>query len=264
MKKISFRLVAIFFLTLLILGSSVPVVAESDAYSGTYGGLTWAFDASDGVLTITGSGQMSGFGSIQYSEAWLAHKASIRSVVIGEGISSIGMYAFRGCKVLTEIVIPDSVTVIGGSAFDGCVSMKHFCVPKNVVEIKDKAFSNCDVLESLTVESGNEKYHSAGNCIIETETKTLVAGCKESEIPDDGSVKRIGRYAFQGCGRLASSVVPDSVTEIESGAFGACYWLKELSMPETFDDRVEDIFGCKMVKAGGVWKPERTFKGFSF
>ena len=83
MKAFSFRMIAIFLLVLVMLGASVPVMAESDAYSGTHGSLTWSFDASNGVLTISGNGQMRDFGSIQYSEAWLAHRASIRSVVIG-------------------------------------------------------------------------------------------------------------------------------------------------------------------------------------
>ena len=74
----------------------------------------------------------------------------------------------------------------------------------------------------ITVAKGNPKYHSAGNCVIETATKTLIAGCKTSIIPDDGSVTSIGRYAFYNCSGLTSITIPDSVTSIGERAFAGC------------------------------------------
>ena len=58
------------------------------------------------------------------------------------------------------------------------------------------AFSGCSGIESLVVATGNKKYHSANNCIIETETKKLIVGCKTSIIPSDGSVTSIGDGAI--------------------------------------------------------------------
>lgn len=162
-----------------------------------------------------------------------------------------------------DMVIPETVVDIDAAIFNGTWNLEYISFPASLANIPDTLFENYDV-RHVTVAEGNPRYYTENGCLIDRYTATLVYAYASVTIPDDGSVKRIGRYAFQGCGRLASSVVPDSVTEIESGAFRDCYWLEELSMPETFDDRVEDIFGCKMVKAGGVWKPERTFKGFSF
>ena len=66
----------------------------------------------------------------------------------------------------------------------------------------------------ITVADGNTVYHSAGNCLIETESKTLVLGCKNSVIPTDGSVTSIGEYAFYGCTSFTSVTIPSSVTSI--------------------------------------------------
>ena len=101
--------------------------------------------------------------------------------------------------------IPDSVTSIDGSAFDGCTG-----------------------LESIVVEEGNPVYHSAGNCLIETQSKTLLLGCKNSIIPDDGSVTSIGGGAFGNCTGLKEIEIPNSVTVISEGAFQACTGLTKV------------------------------------
>ena len=164
----------------------------------------------------------------------------LKSIVIGNDVTSIGSNAFDGCTAEikwgnnptienigsyvfsgykgTSITIPDSVTSIGDYAFDGCtaeikwgnnptietISSYAFSgykgtsilIPNSVTSIVDDAFSGCESLETITVDSGNSVYHSAGNCLIETATKTLIAGCKNSVIPDDGSVTSIGDGAF--------------------------------------------------------------------
>ena len=73
----------------------------------------------------------------------------------------------------------------------------------------------------MIVSEGNPVYHSAGNCLIETESKTLVVGCKNSVIPNDDSVTSIGDWAFARSG-LTSITIPDSVTSIGEYAFYGC------------------------------------------
>lgn len=120
-----------------------------------------------------------------------------------DGTFTIANYAFYGCSSLDSITIPNSVTSIGFMAFRNCLS-----------------------LEKIVVEENNHTYHSEGNCLIETDTKTLIAGCKTSVIPSDGSVTSIGDDAFQWCTSLTSITIPDSVTSIGSGAFYYCTSLK--------------------------------------
>ena len=95
------------------------------------------------------------------------------------------------------------------------------------------AFDGCSGIESFVVTTGNKKYHSANNCIIETETKKLIVGCKTSIIPSDGSVTSIGKYAFRNCIGLTSVTIPDRVTSIGSSAFKYCSGLTSITIPDS-------------------------------
>ncbi len=170
---------------------------------------------------------------------------SLASVTIGNGVESIGDYAFYGCTSLENVTIGNGVESIGGDAFYGCESLTIITIGSGVESIGYSAFSGCSSLESITVEEGNTVYHSSGNCLIETATKTLIAGCKNSIIPTDGSVTSIGSYAFEDCTSLTSITIPDSVTSIGSSAFYSCTSLENV----TIGNGVESIgsyafYGC--------------------
>ena len=136
-------------------------------------------------------------------------------------------------KAKGRLIIPDCVTRIGDYAFDDCDSLTSVAIPDSVTSIGEAAFRGCDSLEKLTVASGNPKYHSAGNCVIETAVKTLVVGCKSSVIPDDGSVTSIGERAFCQCDSLTSITIPDSVTSIGDIAFSMCHSLTSITIPDS-------------------------------
>ena len=138
------------------------------------------------------------------------YKGMVRKLVISRSITSIGEWAFSSCKGLTSIIIPDSVTSIG-------------C----------EAFSHCSGLTSIIVAQDNPIYHSSGNCIIETASKTLISGCQNSVIPDDGSVTSIGNDAFSGCSGLTSITIPDRVTSIGEWAFSYCSGLTSITIPDS-------------------------------
>ena len=150
----------------------------------------------------------------------------------GSQLETIGAGAFDGCYGLTSITIPASVESIGSGAFDYCSGLTSITIPASVTSIGDYAF-RCSNLESITVASGNSKYDSRNDCnaIIEKSTKTLVAGCKNTIIPDgaDG-VTSIGDYAFSSCTGLTSITIPASVTSIGSFAFGSCSSLASVTV----------------------------------
>ena len=179
---------------------------------------------------------------------------SLMSIVIPDGVMSIGDSAFEGCESLMSIVIPDGVTSIGNYAFYGCESLMSIVIPDSVTSIGENAFRGCESFASIEVSPGNAIYYSAGNCLIEKQSKTLIAGCKNSIIPRD--VTAIGENAFRGCKSLASITIPDSVTSIGEeafeycssltsvtigngvtsigrGAFYYCYWLESVTIPDS-------------------------------
>ena len=93
-------------------------------------------------------------------------------------------------------------------------------------------FGLTEEIETIEVEEGNEYYHSKNNCLIETATKTLVMGCKNSIIPTDGSVTKIGKFAFNGCMGAKTIEIPEGITEIGDMAFAFTDY-KNISIPES-------------------------------
>ena len=159
--------------------------------------------------------------------------SSLTSIMISDSVISIGEWAFGGCSSLTSITIPDSVTSIGRSAFDGCSGLTSVTIPDSVTSIGKGAFGRCSRLKSISVDPQNQAYHSAGNCLIETQSKTLIAGCETSAIPADGSVTSIGDLAFYGYSSLTSIAIPDSVTSIGESAFYWCASLTSITIPDS-------------------------------
>ncbi len=105
---------------LLLVLMLLPMIAHADK-SGTCGyNLTWTLNESTGTLTIEGSGAMKDYSSSSYAP-WYTYRQMILSVVIGDGVTNIGNYAFYVCSGLTSITIPNSVTSIGVGAFYYCI-----------------------------------------------------------------------------------------------------------------------------------------------
>ena len=217
----------------------------------------WALNVETGALTIFGTGAIYNYAYNDANRApWYSNKEDISSVSIEEGVTSIGDFAFEGCTILTSIEIPSSVTSIGWDAFAhcygltsieipssvtsidqnafwGCIGLTSIEIPSSVTSIGQSAFSNCYGLTSIVVDEGNTIYDSRGNCnaIIETASNTLIAGCKNTIIPE--GVTNIGNYAFSGCYGLTSIEIPSSVTSISEGAFHDCNVLTSIEIPNS-------------------------------
>ena len=123
---------------------------------------------------------------------------------------------------MTSIQIPNSVTSIGEWALGYCSSLTSIEIPNSVTSIGYGAFAYCSSLASIVVDGGNTIYDSRNGCnaIIETTSNTLIAGCKNTIIPN--SVTSIGDSAFNGCYSLTSIEIPNSVTSIGDDAFSWC------------------------------------------
>ena len=166
------------------------------------------------------------------------------SIKISNSVTSIGKGAFQDCSGLTSIEIPNSVTSIGFSAMNRCSSLKNIFIPHSVESIGTAAFGGCG-LTSIVVATNNPVYDSREDCnaIVETATNTLIAGCKETFIPN--SVTSIGAAAFYDCSNLTSLEIPNSVTSIGRSAFENCSDLTSLEIPNSVTSIGDYAFyGC--------------------
>lgn len=178
----------------------------------------------------------------------------LSEITLNHGIAEIYDYAFYNCVNLTTVNIPAGVTAIGDHAFSGCSALPSIELPSSIINIGDNVFDYCESLGTITVDEGSLNYHSAGNCLIKTSDKILLAGGNAAVIPSDGSVtsiaayafsgrsglvsvtipsgvKKIGEYAFADCGALVSIMLPDSVTSLGSGLLSGCSSLETITLP---------------------------------
>ena len=198
---------------------------------------------SDGTLTISGTGAMQSFDADEtaYRTPWAGIKENITSIVVEEGITEIGDYAFYNCVNLTgSLPLHDSITYIGIRAFLNCNKLSGpLTIPENVTEIRWAAFQNCSGFSgSLTIpESATtiESYAFAG-CSgldgfltipqgINTIEQYVFSGCSglTGPLTIPQGVTAIGRYAFSSCrGLTGSLVIPEGVKTIGNYAFDGC------------------------------------------
>ena len=222
--------------------------AESAAASGICGeNLTWTLDAA-GTLTVSGTGAMEDY-HIYNDMPWYQSRDSIKAVVVENGVTTIGEYAFYGCSSLISITIPEGVTAIGYRAFSGCSSLKD-------VSITDlDAWYRIDFANSSATPMCN-----GGNLLLNGQKLVSVAvpegvtevkaytfyGFKDLiQVTIPESVTSIGKYAFCDCDSLTSINIPESVTTIGGSAFSGCSSLTGITIPKSVTAIGEEAFdGC--------------------
>ena len=147
---------------------------------------------------------------------------SLETVTIPASVTYVGNSAFYGCTSLKSVTVPESVTYIGGYAFAECYSLKYADIPANVTGIGTSPFCNCRSLENINTDEANKCYTTVDGVLYDKDKTELInypAGKKDSSYVIPEGIRTIREKAFYGCLNLCELTIPDSVTEIESGAF---------------------------------------------
>ncbi|KAA6348874.1 hypothetical protein EZS27_003674 [termite gut metagenome] len=143
----------------------------------------------------------------------------ITTVVIENGVTTIGAEAFYNCSSLSAVTIPNSVTTIGWGAFYYCSSLSAVTIPNSVTTIASYAFFSCSSLSAVTIP----------NSVTAIESYTF-AGCSRlSSVTIPNSVTAIGDWAFAGCSSLSAVTIGNSVTAIGDYAFDGCSSLSSIT-----------------------------------
>ena len=235
-------------LAVVTIGKSVTSIGN---YAFTYcSALTTVFFNADSCINM-GSTAMSPFVAHSYGGG------TGFKLVIGNNVKNIPDNAFARCYNLDTLNIPPSVSRIGKWAFyfsgitnlhlsEGLAEIDHlaFCgcgmssvnIPSTVSSIAPGAFATCPNISVLTVSNNNQTYDSRNNCkaIVESNTNTLVVGCKNSIIPSN--VTAIGKWAFSGCSGLTGAItIHDQIKNIGDMAFERCTGIVSLTIGKSVD-----------------------------
>ncbi|MBR3629949.1 MAG: leucine-rich repeat protein [Oscillospiraceae bacterium] len=157
---------------MLALSETVTLIARAET-SGTCGeNLTWTLD-EEGTLTISGTGDMNNYAHMFKKSPW---GTKVKSIILSDGLTSIGDYAFHGCSSLTSVAISNSITSIGNGAFQDCTDLTSVTIPEGVTSIGECAFAGCAHL-SITIPPS---VTSIGANAIDSFRSFLIYGCEGS------------------------------------------------------------------------------------
>lgn len=229
-KKFMLAICGLFMMAAVV--PSGRIDANAAVVKGTCGeNITWEYDAQTQELVLSGNGAME---DCDYDKVpWNDCRDEIKRVIVGEGITSIGNYAFNECVSIESITLPSGITRIGEHAF-AYTSITGMELPESVLRIEDGAFWACEELIDMELPEG-----------IEFLGRQAFGSCENWENGDIPSgVKELGNAVFQGCSKLESVVIPDGITSVPSNMFFGCHALRTAKIPNSvteIDDAAFDM-----------------------
>ena len=256
-RIVSILMSAVLLFTTLVTANMSIVFAATSGSCGT--NATWNYNTSTKTLTISGTGATKDYRDTNNKllgteqAPWIDYKSEIRTVVVNEGITEIGDYAFfectaltsvslpntltkldgwgaaaanvdktygcfQACSALTTITLPDSLTEIESYVFNGCTALTKIVIPNNVTTIGKYAFFECSALERVTFGINVESI--GDNCFRKSGLKRVYWNDKITSIPN---------YAFFQSG-LVEIDIPDTITSIGTRAFADCTFLRSITV----------------------------------
>ena len=201
-----------------------PLLNANIHFQGEDSGVTWRYDAPTKTLYIEGSGPMDDYtiSSNGSSAPWMSYKTQMQTLIIENGVTSLGDYAFHDCASLTGVEIPDSVVAIGEYAFSGCSNLYQISIPDSVTTINVGAFARAGLTNAYIPGSvtnlGNGLFNSCASL---------------TNVDFGDGITSISQSMFMNCSSLTSVTIPDSVTSIDDAAFDSCSKLTSLNIPNS-------------------------------
>ncbi len=189
-KKVIIVLFALLMLGVLR-GTSVTAYAIAGGDCGE--NTTWILEKT--TLTIFGTGTMLNYTATSQAP-WYEYRDQIRTVVVNDGVTGIGNYAFKDCTELKKVDFQGTLNRIGSGAFYNCKALASITIPDGVAGIGSSTFFGCVLLEDVNIPYG---------------------------------VSTIGNSAFKKCTALKTLTIPYDVTAIGDNAFAGCTALKDVS-----------------------------------
>lgn len=172
-------------------GTSTTKVADA---SGAAGALTWEYKQDTKTLTVRGVGEMPNFAGGS-EVAWASVRAGVETIVVSDGITTVGDYAFYHMPYAKNVSLPSSLVSIGKYAFGFCSGVENIHIPESVTTIGDSAFEACAALKSIVISP---------------------------------NVTSLGARAFALCSSLTDATVVANVTELRAETFYGCKSLTNL------------------------------------
>ncbi len=240
----------------------------------TTGDCSWILDA-EGTLTISGDGAMGYYNADNYAP-WKGSK--VKKVIIEDGVTNIGDWAFANCPNLSSVTIPDSVTYIGSSAFENCPNLTSVFIPNSVTSIGTRAFgyNNDNVVDGFTISgykgSTAETYANSNNIPFVAIKNIIASGTTGDctwELDDEGTLTISGNgtieYGSWKHLHFSKVVIEDGVTYIDDDAFSGCKYLTEITIPNSVTSMGWDVFSeCSSLISVTIPKSINTIEENAF
>lgn len=237
------------------------VYADEIVYGTCGDNVTYKINNTTGEMVISGTGPMRDYDANYPFENMAPYRnyyKNVKSLIIEDGVTSIGDYAFPKfsnlesisfgkdvesigecsftfCSSIKNLTIPNGVKIIKQTAFALCLNLLTISIPESVEEIGDHAFSPCSNLQSITVDENNQNYLSQDGVLFtkdKTELVTFPPGHYLCEYTVPNGVKTINNAAFCDT-HLTNIALPNGLETIEQNAFFECDNLKSIAIPDS-------------------------------